>query len=256
MKRVVIVAVACVLVTFGRIGMAKPVAVWPMDESKGDTVKDTLGQHAADGKFVGGVSWAAGKFGSAVEFDGSTAHIEIPDPTHNLNPPQMTLMAWINPSNVAGTHSILEQYDWAGALGCHAFRMEGGQLQLWVIWGAGGENALGGALTANEWQHVASTYDGQTIRLFVNGKMTAEKQAAKKDLAASDKALSIGVRGDTKDIHWFAGLIDDVAIFDEALAEEELMKIATASGGIATAYLAVDPAGKASTTWAAVKASR
>jgi len=236
---------------------AKPVGIWLFDENKGDSVKDATGLNKDDGKFVGGVKWDnAGKIGSAVRFDGATGHIEIPDPQNRLTPPKITLMAWVRMDDVGGTHSILEQYDWAGAFGCHAFRTTGGQLQLWVIWGPAGDNVVGGSLKADTWHHVAGTYDGQNIRLFIDGKMVAEKAGAKRDLAPSTKTLSIGVRGDTKDVHWFKGLIDEAAIFDEPLTEKQIAAIANDSGGLRAQFLAVSPQGKAATTWGTMKQLR
>ena len=117
-----VVLVMCVI----SVGMtsAEVVGVWLFDENKGDTVKGQGYNH--DGEFVGGVKWEkAGKFGSAVRFNGTTGHIEIPDPEHTLTPKHITLMAWVKVDNVAGTKSIMEQYDWLPDLGIHALRING-----------------------------------------------------------------------------------------------------------------------------------
>jgi len=230
------------------------VGIWLMNENKGDVIKEATGAYKEDGAFVGGVKWDSnGKFGSAVSFDGASGHIEIPDPDHLLTPPKITLMAWVKLGDISGLRSIIEQYDWAGALGTHAFRMDGAMVQLWVIWGAAGENVEGGAVKANEWTHVAGTYDGENIRTYINGKVAAEKKIAKKELVASNKTLSIGVRGDSKDVQWFNGLIDEVAIFDTALSEKEITAIVNAKNGLPDLYLAVSPKSKLTTTWAEVK---
>lgn len=254
-KALLALTALCLRVTL--TASADPVAIWLFDENKGDTVKDSTGTHADDGKFVGGVKWdSSGKVGSALRFDGATGHVEIPDPKNRLTPPHITLMAWVKMADVGGTHSILEQYDWAGAFGCHAFRTTGAQLQLWVIWGAAGDNIVGGALKADTWHHVAGTFDGQNIRVFVDGKMVGEKAGAKKDLEPSSKTLSIGVRGDTKDVHWFSGLIDEAAVFDSALSEKQIGAIVNDKGGLSSQYLAVSPKGKTATTWSGMKRLR
>ena len=230
------------------------VGIWLMNENKGNVIKEATGAHKQDGTFVGGVKWEPnGKIGSAVSFDGSTGHIEIPDPNNHLTPKNITLMSWIKLEDISGLRSILEQYDWAGAFGTHAFRTSDGQLQLWVIWGPAGDNILGGKIKANEWAHVAGTYDGENIRVYINGKMEAEKKGAKKDLAASSKSLSIGVRGDSKNVQWLKGLVDEVAIFDMALSEKEITAIMNAKGGLSDLYLAVSPKSKLAVTWSKVK---
>lgn len=228
---------------------AKMIAAWTFDEGSGTTTKDVVSGRM--GILKGGVTWGAGKIGSAVKFDGVSGQVDIPDPDKSLVPPKITLTAWVNLANVSGTKSIAEQYDWAGTFGAHAFRMNGAQVQLWVIWGAGGENVSAGTVAPNEWTHVAGSYDGETIRVFVNGKTVGEKKlATRKDLVPSSKSLSLGVRGDTKDIHWMNGSLDEVAIFDEALSETAL---ASVMRGVGAGGTSVDPQDKAATLWAKLK---
>jgi hypothetical protein len=234
--------------------LSAAVSIWLMNENSGKVIKDATGAHKQDGTLIGGVKWEPnGKFGSAVSFDGSSGHIEIPDPDNRLTPKNITLMAWVKLDEISGLRSILEQYDWAGAFGTHAFRMDGAQVQLWVIWGAAGENVEGGAVKAGEWTHVAGSYDGENVRTYINGKMAAEKKLAKKDLVASSKTLSIGVRGDSKDVQWLKGLVDEVAIFNTALSEKELTAIVNSKTGLSSLYLAVSPKSKLTVTWAEVK---
>ncbi len=130
--------------------------------------------------------------------------------------------------------------------------MDGAQVQLWVIWGPGGDNAEGGAVKAGEWTHIAGSYDGETVRTYINGKMAAEKKLTKKDLVASSKSLSIGVRGDSKDVQWMAGSIDEVAIYDNALSEADLTKTMS---GLSASLTAVSPQDKMPTVWAGLKES-
>ena len=106
-----VVLVMCVISV--RMTSAEVVGVWLFDENKGDTVKAQGYNH--DGEFVGGVKWEkAGKFGSAVRFNGTTGHIEIPDPDHILAPKHLTLMAWVKVDNVSQERNPL----WNNTTGC------------------------------------------------------------------------------------------------------------------------------------------
>ena len=72
--------------------------------------------------------------------------------------------------------------------------------------------------------------------------------------APSNKSLSIGVRGDTKDVHWMAGVIDEVAVFDTALSLKEIQTIFKSPTGLLGAVLAVgSPQSKLTVTWGQLK---
>ena len=71
----------------------------------------------------------------------------------------------------------------------------------------------------NEWHHVAFTYDGTTIRLYVDGV----------EDATLDAIIDTGVDGETNvnigsqlGGSLFQGLIDDVRIYDSALTPEQI----------------------------------
>ena len=71
------------------------------------------------------------------------------------------------------------------------------------------------ALTANTWAHLAATYDGVTMRLYVNGVQVASR-AQTGAIATSTNPLQIG--GDSIYGQYFAGLIDEVRVYNRALS--------------------------------------
>ena len=74
------------------------------------------------------------------------------------------------------------------------------------------------------------------------------------DLLPSNKSLSIGVRGDTKDVHWMAGVIDEAAVFDTALSLKEIQTIFESPNGLKGTVLAVgSPRSKLTVTWGQLK---
>ena len=234
------------------VNAAEIIAVWTMDETNDpDEIVDATG-NGHNGEIMGNVKRVEGKFGMGVQFNGAGDHIEVPDPDHELTPAHIGMVAWVKLDNIAGNHSILEQYDWAGDLGAHAWRTNGAALQFYVIWGTTAPNANGGNLKAGEWMHVAATYDGENIRTWINGEIAGEAATAERDLNPSDKSLSIGVRGDTKDVHWMTGVLDEIAIFDEALTQDEIQEIMDMPTGLA-GVLSVEPKNKLTTSWGRIK---
>src|SRR5206468_1976304 len=75
------------------------------------------------------------------------------------------------------------------------------------------------ALPLNIWSHVAVTFDGATMRLYVNGAQVAS-QAAAGAIAASNGALRIG--GNAVWGEYFRGLIDEVRIYNRPLSGGEI----------------------------------
>ena len=229
---------------------AEPTAIWLFDDGSGDTVKDSSG-HGNDGKLANGVAWNKdGKFGGALSFDGVDDWVEVPD-SPDLTPPHITIMAWFKPDNVTGSYAVIEKYDWAASKGTYGIRQVNANVQCYFVWGQDGDVDLEAAsvLKPQQWTHIAVTYDGKNGTMYVAGEVKATMNGTE-DLIDSDVSLAIGTRGDTHDTHWFAGLIDEVAIFDEALTETDIRKIM--EKGIATA-MAVDFVGKLAIKWGALK---
>lgn len=80
------------------------------------------------------------------------------------------------------------------------------------------------------WYHVAMTYDGAALRLFVNGNLDAEL-AVTGNIITTAEPLRIGGGAPGFDPpYFFNGLLDEVSIFDRALAPSEIQAIYLAGG--------------------------
>ena len=75
------------------------------------------------------------------------------------------------------------------------------------------------SLATSAWTHVAMTYDGTALRLFVNGTQVATEAAAG-SIATSTGALRIGGNGISPE--WYAGLVDEVRLYNRALTATEI----------------------------------
>jgi hypothetical protein len=74
-------------------------------------------------------------------------------------------------------------------------------------------------LPLNTWTHLATTYDGATLRLFVNGTQVATK-AVTGSAVTSTGALRFG--GNSVWGEWFAGTLDEIRIYKRALTATEI----------------------------------
>jgi hypothetical protein len=168
---------------------------------------------------IGTATWStAGKYGNALSFNGSGAQVAVPDSPSLRLTSGMTLEAWVFPTTVSSAwrdviykgndNYYLEATSWNG-------RPVGGG----ILGGSYVESYGTAGLAANTWTHLAATYDGTTMRLFVDGTQVSSG-AASGAIATSNGVLSIG--GDPLYGQYFSGRIDNVRIYNRALTQAQI----------------------------------
>jgi hypothetical protein len=78
------------------------------------------------------------------------------------------------------------------------------------------------AIAANTWTHLAMTYDGTTMRYYVNGTQVATR--AQTGAAATSAGL-LRIGGNSVWGEWFAGQIDEVRVYNRALTAAEIVTV-------------------------------
>ncbi len=104
-------------------------------------------------------------------------------------------------------------------------------------------------ISFDTWHFIAGTFDGEKVKLFVDGEFTIEA-AQTIDPRPNAEILTVGAysRGAGNSPN---GMIDEVAVYNRALSEDELRKLM--EEGL-KGILAVRQSGKLTTTWGHVKA--
>src|ERR1700754_4286305 len=161
---------ACALLAPDARAADGAVAAYGFDEGCGPTVADAPGN--GNGGTVTNGAWAPGRNGQALNFAGATpAYVTIPDsPGLRLNT-GMTLEAWVNPRQIGGANwrTVLFKQAAGSAMGWALYANNGGARPVAQLGIGGEQNAAGTAqLALNSWTHLASTYDGAMLRLYVN----------------------------------------------------------------------------------------
>jgi hypothetical protein len=77
------------------------------------------------------------------------------------------------------------------------------------------------ALTTNTWIYLAGTYDGATLRLYVNGTQVSSR-AQTGPIEVSTNPLQIG--GDSIYRQYFSGRIDEIRVYNRALTAAEIQR--------------------------------
>lgn len=114
-------------------------------------------------------------------------------------------------------------------------------------------------VTDDDWHHIVVTFNAETKRIYVDGELDAEQATHTNDKRIGKVITRYGFIGigseavafnGTVGPSWaFNGLMDEFLIFHRAISEDEVTTLVNASGN----PLAVDPAGKLSTTWGQIK---
>jgi glucose/arabinose dehydrogenase len=208
-----------------------PVGAWGFDETSGTGVTDGSGR-GNNGTISGAVRTTAGRFGSALTFDGLNDWVTVPDSASLDLSTRATLEAWIFPTalgNAWRTAVIKEQ---PGQLVYALYANNDLSRPSGHLFTTGDLYSSGTAqLPLNAWSHLAMTWDGTTQRLYLNGGQVASR-AVGGTLPNSAGALRFG--GNAVWSEWFAGRLDEIRIYDRTLTQQELQsdmtKPVTASG--------------------------
>ena len=194
------------------------VAAYAFDEGSGTTVTDASGN--GNNGTIANATWStSGKYGDALQFNGSDALVTIPDAASLHLSTGMTLEAWVNPSLVNGVWRDVV-YKGNDNFYLEATSPDASRPDAGTIAGGTYADAYGtSALPANTWSFLTETYDGSTLRLYVNGTQVAST-AHTGSIATSTNPLQIG--GDSIYGQYFAGLIDNVRIYSFALTAAQI----------------------------------
>ena len=224
----VLVAMAAVLtaVLMTTSGSAQPaVGWWTFDNALSlGADSSTSGNHLANN---GDVSYdAGGRFGGALSLDGDGDMLTgSPFPAVPTGNDHYSLSAWVK-TTTSGSRGIVGWGEFANTLDSNAFRLGDTDKLNNYWWGVGMELVSPVNLLDDNWHHVASTYDGTTATLWVDGGSIGSTTPGV--IASQATNFSIGrTCPPCGGGEFFNGLLDDVAIFDYALSSDQITALHT-----------------------------
>jgi hypothetical protein len=205
------------------------VAEWPFDEGAGAKAADTSGNGNA-GALVGGAQWVPGHGnGTALTFDGGGGRVQVPR-SATLEATAVSVSAWVRRSGSPGAFKYLVA---KGATGCLAasfglYTGPNGGLMFYVAndgYSFARSADAGGGLWDGRWHHVAGTYDGSTVRMYLDGEQVGSGAPFSAPIGyglATTDDVSIGSYRGCSGLD-FDGSIDDPKIWSRALSPDEVL---------------------------------
>ncbi len=228
--------------------------IWHFDEGAGDVCKEANGT-GNDGVFTGdgsaNIKWVPGKSGTALEFSGefgASQWVEIPHSDDMDIRDAITMEAWVFPTTIDGDkrtiitkNSYYLQVEPTTQIATYFYEVD-----------PAGYHLSDGTVNENEWAHIAVTYDGSEIKLYINGAPDIVVAATGQIRTNPDSGVHIGgekdpaIEGDCCP-RYFQGIIDELKISDFAKTDDQILESMNAIG------TAVDKKGKLATIWGKLK---
>jgi len=181
-----------------------------------------------DGVIGGSPVYDDGELNQGLKFDGEEDYVNISDNFNLDMEDAITISAWIKLDDFGSMQKILtKRSDYDG----YIFGIKNdGKLYGGIGDGVGFEVTDGVTILKDQWYHVSMVYEDYTDRLltYINGTLV-ENMTTTKSLSVSGEELTIGAQntyiGSGSVGQFFNGTIDEVAIYNKALTEWEILQL-------------------------------
>ena len=230
------------------------VGIWLCDD-KGDTLADSSG-NKNDGKINGAFKFDKGKFDGCVVAPGSGSIDVATSDTINSIGDAVTIAGWFRVDTDSDT----------GIRRNNAYLLEdqsssepvpdGWSFRIWTTNGLCPGAYSTTKVKKGEWTHIAGTYDGKLLKMYING---VEEKELKTDANANfngEWAGKIGTPGDILQLKYsaetYTGAMDEIVLFSRALSADEIKQLLKGWKGA----LAVESKDKLAVTWGSIKSVR
>src|SRR6266700_2178255 len=221
---------------------------WPA----GANALDAITNHN-NGYLSNGVSYAAGEVGQAFTFNGVNQVVGVPSAT-SLNPTNgLTQEAWIYVSSYP-TNNAVSIFGKDDPYGVRQYLLGLAYVNnQWVLRAhvgvTGGFYYYNGTtnIQSQTWYHVAMTYDGSSLKIFINGSQDGSASVTGPIITGTPRLL---IGGSVPGPWNLNGLVDELSIYNRALSQTEIQSIYNAGAAGKVNPNCVSPSTNAVGWWA------
>lgn len=223
-------------------------ASYNFDENSGTVAKDITASN--NGTLMNGPVWTAGKFGSALAFDGANDYVKAADKDSlSFTGNRFTLSAWVRLNALNKTQAIFSKgkcgVDWTEYI--LQINSSNRATASFSPNSSASQTATGAtSLALGTWYHIAATYDGSREVVYVNGaedgsfttSQSMFNSPADMTIGARDTNSSASCSGDGT-VAELNGTIDDARVYNRALTAAEVqadMNTPSGAAGTVSSY--------------------
>lgn len=201
-----------------------PIGEWRLDETSGVAVSDRTG-HGHAGALANGASWTRGHIDGAVSLDGVDDYVSVPDHVDLDGMDELVVSVWTRLDELPATSAEVVGKNGAGGnsyrLGIDATGRPSFAVQTTGnAWNAAGTVAVSSkTVAAGAWHHLIGSYDGERVRVYLDGVLTATSTAALSgSIVASASPLRFGFASGSS-VEALDGSVDEVRVYADGLSE-------------------------------------
>jgi hypothetical protein len=197
------------------------VAAYGFNEGSGSTTIDDS-SNANTGTLTNGPVWVAGRYGNGLSFDGVNDHVSVADNATLDLASAGTIEAWVRLETLNRWHSVIAKGT-TNSDPAHNYALEvaDNNAILCILGNGVGAQVLSSsvAMTAGVFRHLACSWDGIAVSLYIDGVLNASAGQALTP-AGNTGSLFIGQFGGNSD--HLDGAIDEVRIYNRTLTEADI----------------------------------
>ena len=215
----------------------------------GESPKSSL--YKNDGTLKSAPNWVGGHFDKALSFDGKTDYIDCGNAESLQITKSLTVMGWVKPDKALGLanwqrFAARGEYNTGWILGIS----NKNRPDITVSQVGQGIVTMYGQSTMKlgQWYHIAGVVDSKAKKVYIyfNGKLDAGPRPHSGEMKDPKVSMVIGKSG-IAHVYDFHGIIDEVAIFNVALTENDIANLM--KGGIKEALAVVSPKDRLASIW-------
>ncbi|MHC4616573.1 MAG: Calx-beta domain-containing protein, partial [Planctomycetota bacterium] len=203
-----------------------PVLHWAFDESSGTTASDSTG-NGNTGTLYNGPQWVAGKFGNALQFDGSDDYGHCSSLSSTISG-DMSISCWLNYTSANNVKRAVN-------LGGFQMRFQQGRVGWDNNGGPSSEVHSTNAYNDGQWHHVVFVRSGTNYQMYID---TVADNSGTGTVESYDW-ITVGRRTNS---HYYAGKMDDLQVFNYALSQSDINELFQGPGPSDTDPPTPDPA--------------